>query len=46
LSDNENVEKMSAEDVMDVMSMAQSIYTAGNIFGVFTPSLLIKILIH
>jgi hypothetical protein len=42
LSDNENVEKMSAEDVMDVMSMAQSIYTAGNIFGVFTPSLLNK----
>lgn len=38
MADNEN--KMSKEDVVDVMKMAQSIYNAGNMFGVFTPQLL------
>lgn len=36
----EKIEKLSEQDVIDVMKFAQNIYNNGNFFGVYTPQLL------
>lgn len=40
MEDNSTIEKLSETDVMDIIKMANTIYNAGNMFGVFTPQLL------
>lgn len=36
----ENIEKMSKQDIVDVMKFATEIYTNGSFFGVYTPQML------